>query len=71
MNDDGLRLLGAESGLPLAESLALGAKVVAQHGAENEVLFGSELVERTCDDEANGVETLAATEIDVDVVSAR
>ena len=54
--------------LTLAVSLTLGADVIAQHGAENEVLLGRELVERTGDDETDGVKTLAASEIDVQVL---
>ena len=54
--------------LTLAVSLTLGADVIAQHGAENEVFLGRELVERTGDDETDGVKTLATSEIDVQVL---
>ena len=54
--------------LPLAEPLALGTDVVAQHGTEDEILLGSQLIERTVDNEANGIQTLRAPEIKVQVL---
>ena len=48
--------------LTLAEALALGTDVVAEHGAENEVFFGSELVERTVDNHADGIQALLLSE---------
>ena len=54
----------------LTISFALGTDVVAEHGSEDEVFFGCQLVERTGDEQADGVETFAATEIDVHVLLA-
>ena len=51
--------------LALAVALALGTDVVTQHGAEDEVFFWIKLVQRTGDDELDGSQTLAASEIDV------
>ena len=56
--------------LALAVALALGTKVVTQHRAKYEILLGRQLVERTRHDEADGVETLLAAEIDVDILLA-
>ena len=44
--------------------------VVAEHGSEDEVLFGRQLIERTRNEQADGIETFAATEIDVHVLFA-
>ena len=46
------------------------AEVVTQHGTKDEVLLGRELVERAGDDEANGIETLLAANIEIEVVLA-
>ena len=51
--------------LTLAVPFALCADVVAEHGAEDEVLFGRELVQGSCDDEPDGLQTLAPPEIHV------
>ena len=56
--------------LTLAEALALGTDVVAEHGAENEVFFGSELVERTVDNHADGIQALLLSEEKVQTVVA-
>ena len=48
--------------LALTEALALGTNVVAKHGAENEVFFGSELVERTVDNHPDGIKALLLSE---------
>ena len=44
--------------------------VVAKHGSEDEVLFGRQLIERTGNEQTDGIETFAATEIDVHVLFA-
>ena len=54
--------------LTLTISFALCADVVAEHGAEDEVLFGRELVQRTGDDEPNGLQTLSPPEIHVQIL---
>jgi len=54
--------------LTLAVPFALCADVVAEHGAEDEVLFGRELVQRTGDDEPNGLQTLSPPEIHVQIL---
>ena len=56
--------------LALTISLALGANVIAQHRAEHEVLLGSEQIERTCHNDAYGVEALLAAEVEVPAVVA-
>ena len=47
---------------------ALCAEVVAEHGTEDKVLFGCELVQRTGDDEPDGFQTFATPEIHVQVL---
>ena len=47
---------------------ALCADVVAEHSSEDEVLFGRELVQRTGDDEPDGLQTLAPSEVHVQVL---
>ena len=54
----------------LAVSLALCTDVVAEHGSEDEVLFGRQLIVRTGNEQADGIETFATTEIDVHVLFA-
>ena len=56
--------------LALTVALALCAEVVAKHGTQDEVFLGGELVERTVDDETDGIETLATTKIEVEGVLA-
>ena len=56
------------STLALAVAFALCANVVAEHGAKYKILFGCELVQWTCDDEPNGLQTLAPPEIHVQVL---
>ena len=46
------------------------ADVVAEHGAEDKVLLGGELVQRTGDDEPDSLQTLAPSEIHVQVLLA-
>ena len=56
--------------LTLAVPFTLCAEVVAEHGSEDEVLFGRQLIERTRNEQTDGIETFAATEIDVHVLFA-
>ena len=56
--------------LALTVALALCAEVIAEHGAENKVLLGGKFVEWTCDDETDGFQTFAPSEIDVDSLLA-
>ena len=49
--------------LALTISLALCTNVIAQHGAEHEVLLGSEQIEGTCYNHAYGVEALLTAEV--------
>ena len=51
-------------------SLALCADVVAEHRTEDEVFLGRQLVKRTGDEQTDGIETLAAAKVDVDVLPA-
>ena len=44
--------------------------VVAKHGSKDEVLFGRQLIERTGNEQTDGIETFTATEIDVHVLLA-
>ena len=56
--------------LPLSFAIpfALCADVVAKHGTEDEVFFGRELVQRTGNDEPDGLQTFAPPEIHVQVL---
>ena len=54
--------------LTLAISFALCAEVIAEHSAKYKVLFGCELVQRTSDDETDSLQTLASSEIHVQVL---
>ena len=54
--------------LTLAIPFALCAEVVAEHRAEDKVLFGREQVQWTGDDEPYGLQTLAPSEIHVQVL---
>ena len=47
---------------------ALCTEVVAEHSSEDEVLFGCELIQRTGDDEPDGLQTLSPSEIHVQVL---
>lgn len=49
----------------LAIALTLRTEVVAQHGTEDEVLFGRETAEWLVDDHPHGIEALAASEIEI------
>ena len=54
--------------LTLTISFALCADVISEHSTENEVLLGSQLMQRTGDDESDGLQTLASPEIHVQVL---
>ena len=56
---------------PFPEPLALHPQVVAEQGAQDEILFGRELVERACRNQADGLDTFRPTEIEIDGVLAR
>lgn len=61
--------LTVASALTLTIPLALGTNVVAEHGTENEVLLRRKQIQRTGDDEADSLQTLAPSEIDIQVVA--
>ena len=52
----------------LAVAFALCADVVAEHGAEDKILLRGELVQRTGDDEPDSLQTLAPSEIHVQIL---
>ena len=54
--------------LTLTIPFALCAEVVAKHSAEDKVLFRRKLVQRTGDDEPDGLQTLAPPKIHVQVL---
>ena len=56
--------------LSLAIALTLGTNVIAEHGAENEVFFGSELIERAVDHHPDGIETLFLAEKEIEAFIA-
>ena len=56
--------------LALAVALTLGADIITQHGAEHEVLFGGEQIERARHHHAYGIETLLAPEVKIEAVVA-
>ena len=64
---DAMGVAGAVT-LTLAIALALGAEIVAEHGAEDKVLLRRQLVERTGDDEFDGLQALAPSEIHVHIL---
>ena len=45
------------------EPLALHPQVVAEQGAQDEILLGRELVERACRNQADGLDTFRPAEI--------
>ena len=51
-----------------AVPFALCADIIAEHGSENEVLLWRKLVQRTSDDEPDGLQTLTPPEIYVQVL---
>ena len=60
--------LAFASVLTFAVSFALCADVISEHSTENEVLLGSQLMQRTGDDEPDGLQTLAPPKIHVQVL---
>ena len=58
------------SALTFAVSFTLGADVVAEHGSKDKVLFWSQFIQRTGDEQTDGIETLLATKVDVDILLA-
>ena len=56
--------------LAFTVALTLGTDVVAEHGSKDKVLFWSQFIQRTGDEQTDGIETLLATEIDVDILLA-
>ena len=55
----------APAAFTLAIALTLRTEVVAQHGTEDEVLFGRETAEWLVNDHPHGIEALAASEIEI------
>ena len=51
-------------------ALTLCTEVIAQHRTENKVLLRRQFVERTGDNEANGIETFLATNVEIQIVFA-
>lgn len=62
--------LSFTASLALAIALTLCTKVISEHRAEDEVFFRCELVKRAGYNQADGVETFLASEVEVDVVPA-
>ena len=56
--------------LAFTVSLTLGTDVVAKHGSKDEVLFWSEFIQRTGNKQTDGIETLLATKVNVDILLA-
>ena len=54
--------------LTFAIPFALCAEVVAEHRSKDKILFGRELVQRTGDDEPDGFQTFAPSEIHIQVL---
>ena len=50
----------------LTITLTLGTNIITEHGPEDEILLGSQLVKRTRDNQSNGLQTLTAPKIQVD-----
>ena len=65
-----LTLLSTCTVLTLAVPFALCADVVAEHSAEDEVLFGCEFVQWTGDDESDSLQTFASPEINILILSS-
>ena len=63
--------LAVTSALTLTVALALCADIVAKQGSKDEVFFRCELVQRSGDDEADGLHALTSSEIDVQVLPTR
>ena len=49
---------------------ALCADVVAEHGAEDEIFFRCEFVQRTGDNESNGLQALTSSEVNILILSS-
>ena len=56
--------------LALAITFTLGADVITEHRTEDEVFLGRQLVKRTVDKQTDGIKTLAAAEVNVDILLA-
>ena len=56
--------------LTFAIAFALCAEVVAEHGSQDKILFGGKLVQRTGDDEPDGLQTFASSEVNIQVLSS-
>ena len=56
--------------LTLAVPFALCTEVVAEHSAEDKVLFGREFVQWTSDDESDGLQALSSSEVNILIMSA-
>ena len=54
----------------LAVAFALCADVVAEHSAEDKVLFRRELVQWTSDDKADSLQTFTSSEVNVLILSS-
>ena len=54
--------------LTFAIPFALGAEVVAEHRPKDKILFWCELVQRTGDDKPDSFQTLATSEVDIQVL---
>ena len=49
-------------------AFTLCTEVIAQHRTENKILLRRQFIERTGDNEANGIETFLATNIEIQVI---
>ena len=56
--------------LTLAIPFALCAEVIAEHGTEDKILFGCELMERTSDKETDSLQALAPSKVHIHVLSS-
>ena len=56
---------------PFTIAFTLCTEIVAQHGAQDKVFLGCQFIEWTGDNEADGVETLLAANIEVQVILTR
>ena len=54
----------------LAVAFALCADVVAEHSAEDKVLFRRELVQWTSDDEPNSLQAFTSSEVNILILSS-
>ena len=55
--------------LTLAVPFTLCAEVIAEHSSEDKILFGRELMERTCDKETDSLQTLTSPKVHIHVLS--